>query len=105
MVVCNEKVVRIPLEGDEILRVHGELEFRVDLVHGATPVAKSPYRLAPSEMQELSEQLQELEDKDGSFRMCIDYRELNTLTVKNRYPLPRIDNLFDQLRGACPFLK
>ncbi|GKC03394.1 hypothetical protein Tco_0995004 [Tanacetum coccineum] len=90
MVVCNEEVVRIPLEGDEILRVNGELEFRVDLVHGVTPVAKSPYRLAPSEMQELSEQLQE---------------ELNTLTVKNRYPLPRIDDLFDQLRGACPFLK
>ncbi|GKA23357.1 putative reverse transcriptase domain-containing protein [Tanacetum coccineum] len=101
MVVCHDKVVRIPLEGDEILRVHGErtlgatkalmnVKFRVDLVHGATPVAKSPYRLAPSKMQELSEQLQE---------------ELNKLTVKNCYPLPRIDDLFDQLRGACPFLK
>ncbi|GJV42731.1 hypothetical protein Tco_1421171 [Tanacetum coccineum] len=64
MIVCHEKVVRIPLEGDEILRVHGELEFRIDLVPGATPVAKSPYRLAPSEMQELSKQLQELQDKD-----------------------------------------
>ncbi|GKE84926.1 putative reverse transcriptase domain-containing protein, partial [Tanacetum coccineum] len=53
VIVCHEKVVRIPLEGDEILRVHGE----------PTPVAKSPYRLAPLEMQELSEQLQELEDK------------------------------------------
>ncbi|GJX77523.1 hypothetical protein Tco_0324334 [Tanacetum coccineum] len=77
MIVCHEKVVRIPLEGDEILRVHGErtqgvvktlmntkvVEFRIDLVHGATPVAKSPYRLAPSEMQELSEQLQELQDE------------------------------------------
>ncbi|GKA05793.1 hypothetical protein Tco_0684913 [Tanacetum coccineum] len=78
VIVCHEKVVRIPLEGDEILRVHGErtqgvvktlmntkrqVKFRIDLVHGATPVAKSPYRLAPSEMQELSEQLQELEDK------------------------------------------
>ncbi|GJW14930.1 putative reverse transcriptase domain-containing protein [Tanacetum coccineum] len=74
VIVCHEKVVRIPLEGDEILRVHGErtqgvvktlmnTKFRIDLVHGATPVAKSPYRLAPSEMQELSEQLQELEDK------------------------------------------
>ncbi|GJS54778.1 hypothetical protein Tco_0628140 [Tanacetum coccineum] len=78
VIVCHEKVVRIPLEGDEILRVHGErtlgaakalmnakrqVEFRIDLVHGATPVAKSPYRLAPSEMQELSGQLQELEDK------------------------------------------
>ncbi|GJS39495.1 putative reverse transcriptase domain-containing protein [Tanacetum coccineum] len=84
-----------------------QVEFRIDLVPGATPVAKSPYRLAPSEMQELSGQLQELQDKgfirpshslwgapvlfvkkkDGSFRMCIDYRELNKLTVKNRYPL------------------
>ncbi|GKC90027.1 hypothetical protein Tco_1150676 [Tanacetum coccineum] len=78
VIVCHEKVVRIPLEGDEILRVHGkrtqgvvknlmntkrQVEFRIDLVHGATPVAKSPYRLAPSEMQELSEQLRELEDK------------------------------------------
>ncbi|GKC38193.1 retrotransposon protein, putative, ty3-gypsy subclass [Tanacetum coccineum] len=83
----------------------------------ATLVA-APYRLAPSEMQELSNQLQELSDrgfirpstspwgapvlfvkkKDGSFRMCIDYRELNKLTVKNRYPLPRIDDLFDQLQ-------
>ncbi|GJT54008.1 hypothetical protein Tco_0989062 [Tanacetum coccineum] len=77
VIVCHEKVVRIPLEGDEILQVHGErtqgvvktlmntkvVEFRIDLVHGATPVAKSPYRLAPSEMQELSEQLQELQDE------------------------------------------
>ncbi|GKA15258.1 hypothetical protein Tco_0695005 [Tanacetum coccineum] len=77
-IVCHEKVVRIPLEGDEILRVHGErtqgvvktlmntkvVEFRVDLVPGATPVAKSPYRLAPLEMQELSKQLQELQDEE-----------------------------------------
>ncbi|GJS39023.1 hypothetical protein Tco_0564066 [Tanacetum coccineum] len=68
-----------------------QVEFRIDLVHGATPVAKSPYRLAPSQMQELSKQHREL--------------ELNKLTVKNRYPLPRIDDLFNQLRGACPFLK
>ncbi|GKD26644.1 hypothetical protein Tco_1232858 [Tanacetum coccineum] len=105
VIVYHEKVVRIPLEGDEILRVHGEhtqgvvktlmnTKFRIDLVHGATPVAKSPYRLAPSEMQELPEQLRELQDK-----------ELNKLTVKNRYPLLRIDDLFDQLRGACHFLK
>ncbi|GJV15430.1 putative reverse transcriptase domain-containing protein [Tanacetum coccineum] len=93
-----------------------QVEFRIDLVPGATPVAKPPYRLAPSEMQELSKQLRELQDKgfirpshspweapvlfmkkkDGSFRMCIDYRELNKLTVKNRYPLPRINDLFDQ---------
>ncbi|GJU85449.1 hypothetical protein Tco_1292995 [Tanacetum coccineum] len=70
-------VVRIPLKGDEILRVHGErtqgvvktlmntkVEFHIDLVHGATSVAKSPYRLAPLEMQELSEQLQELQDEE-----------------------------------------
>ncbi|KAK1421783.1 hypothetical protein QVD17_24409 [Tagetes erecta] len=102
-----------------------QVEFRIDLVPGATPVAKSPYRLAPSEMQELASQLQELSDKgfirpssspwgapvlfvkkkDGSFRMCIDYRELNKLTVKNRYPLPRIDDLFDQLQGASHFSK
>ncbi|GKB16691.1 hypothetical protein Tco_0850614 [Tanacetum coccineum] len=100
-----------------------QVEFRIDLIPRATPVAKSPYRLAPSEMQELSEQLQELQDKgfirpshspwgapvlfvkkkDGLFRMCIDYRELNKLTIKNRYPLPRIDDLFDQLQGARYF--
>ncbi|GJR85305.1 putative nucleotidyltransferase, ribonuclease H [Tanacetum coccineum] len=102
-----------------------QVEFRIDLVPGATPIAKSPYRLAPSEMQELSGQLQELQDKgfirpshspwgapvlfvkkkDGSLRMCIDYRELNKLTIKNRYPLPRIDDLFDQLQGSRYFSK
>ncbi|GJV16177.1 putative reverse transcriptase domain-containing protein [Tanacetum coccineum] len=102
-----------------------QVEFRIDLIPRATPVAKSPYRLAPSKMQELSEQLQELQDKgfirpshslwgapvlfvkkkDGSFRLCIDYRELNKLTIKNRYPLPRIDDLFDQLQGARYFSK
>ncbi|GKD92236.1 putative reverse transcriptase domain-containing protein [Tanacetum coccineum] len=96
-----------------------EIEFRIELTPGATPVAKSPYHLAPYELEELSGQLKELQDKgfirpssspwgvpvlfikknDGSFRMCIDYRELNKLTVKNRYPLPRIDDLFDQLQG------
>ncbi|GKF07209.1 hypothetical protein Tco_0041433 [Tanacetum coccineum] len=76
VIVCHEKVVRIPLEGDEMLWVHGKrtqgvvktlmntkVEFRIDLVHGATSVTKSPYRLAPLEMQELSEQLRELQDK------------------------------------------
>ncbi|KAJ0591942.1 putative nucleotidyltransferase, Ribonuclease H [Helianthus annuus] len=102
-----------------------QVEFHIDLVLGAAPVAKVPYRLAPSEMQELSTQLQELLDKgfirpsfspwgapvlfvkkkDGSFRMCIDYRELNKLTIKNRYPLPRIDDLFDQLQGSSFYSK
>ncbi|GJR65824.1 putative reverse transcriptase domain-containing protein [Tanacetum coccineum] len=83
VIVCHEKVVRIPLEGDEIVQVHGErtqgvvktlmnTKFRIDLVHGATPVAKSPYRLAPSEMQELSEQLRELQDKGRFVIIFID---------------------------------
>ncbi|GKA16871.1 putative reverse transcriptase domain-containing protein [Tanacetum coccineum] len=102
-----------------------EIEFRIELIPGATPVAKSPYRLAPFELEELSGQLKELQDKgfirpssspwgapilfvkkkDGSFRMCIDYRELNKLTIKNRYPLPRIDDMFDQLQGSQYFSK
>ncbi|GJR78638.1 putative reverse transcriptase domain-containing protein [Tanacetum coccineum] len=72
---------------------------------GAAPVARAPYRLAPSEMQELSDQLQELADRDGSFRMCINYQELNKLTIKNRYPLPKIDDLFDQLQGSSVYSK
>ncbi|GJX54862.1 putative reverse transcriptase domain-containing protein [Tanacetum coccineum] len=87
-----------------------QVEFQIDLIPGAAPVARAPYRLAPSEMKELSEQLKELSDKgfirpssspwgapvlfvkkkDGSFRMCIDYRELNKLTVKNRYHQLRV---------------
>ncbi|GJS58189.1 putative reverse transcriptase domain-containing protein [Tanacetum coccineum] len=71
-----------------------EIEFLIELIPGATPVAKSPYRLAPSEMDELFGQLKELQDKD-----------LNKLTVKNCYPLPRIDDLFDQLQGSQFFSK
>ncbi|GJY76558.1 putative reverse transcriptase domain-containing protein [Tanacetum coccineum] len=102
-----------------------QVEFQIDLVPGAAPVARAPYRLAPSEMKELLEQLKELSDKgfirpssspwgapvlfvkkkDGSFRMCIDYQELNKLTVKNHYPLPRIDDLFDQLQGSSVYSK
>nr|GFA96177.1 transposon Ty3-G Gag-Pol polyprotein [Tanacetum cinerariifolium] len=163
VIVCYEKIVRIPIPNGEILEIHGErpekdpkslscikadevrlddirtvcdfpevfpddltrlppvreIEFRIDLIPGALPVVKSPYRLAPSEMQELSNQLKELQEKGfirpshspwgvpvlfvkkkyGALRMCIDYRELNKLTIKNRYPLPRIDDLFDQLQG------
>ncbi|GJR68273.1 putative reverse transcriptase domain-containing protein [Tanacetum coccineum] len=100
-----------------------EIDFRIELIPRDVPIAKSPYRLAPSELEELSGQLKELQDKgfirpssspwgapilfvkkkDGSFRMCIDYRELNKLTVKNRYPLPRIDDLFDQLQGSTRY--
>ncbi|GJS23463.1 putative reverse transcriptase domain-containing protein [Tanacetum coccineum] len=102
-----------------------QVKFQIDLVPGAAPVARAPYRLAPSELQELSTQLQELSDKgfirlssspwgapilfvkkkDGSFRMCIDYRKLNKLTVKNRYPFLRIDDLFDQLQESRVYSK
>ncbi|GKA11601.1 putative reverse transcriptase domain-containing protein [Tanacetum coccineum] len=75
-----------------------QVEFRIDLIPRAAPVARAPYRLASYEMRELSK-------KDGSFQMCIDYRELNKLTVKNRYPLPRIDYLFDQLQGSSVYSK
>ncbi|GKA75648.1 putative reverse transcriptase domain-containing protein [Tanacetum coccineum] len=102
-----------------------QVEFQIDLVPSAAPMARAPYRLAPSELQELSTRLQELSEKgfvrpssspwgapvlfvkkkDGSFRMCIDYRELNKLTVKNRYPLSRIDDLFNQLQGSKVYSK
>ncbi|GJZ37364.1 putative reverse transcriptase domain-containing protein [Tanacetum coccineum] len=102
-----------------------QVEFQIDLVPGAAPVAWAPYRLAPSEMKGLAEQLQELSNKgfirpnsspsgapvlfvkkkDGSFRMCVDYCKLNKLTVKNRYPLSRIDDLFDQLQGSSVYSK
>nr|GFB99031.1 putative reverse transcriptase domain-containing protein [Tanacetum cinerariifolium] len=102
-----------------------QVEFRIDLIPGATPMARVPYRLAPSKLKELSEQLKELSEKgfirpssspwgapvlfvkkkDGSFRMCIDYRELNKLAIKNKYPLPRIDDLFDQLQGSSIYSK
>ncbi|GJV12187.1 putative reverse transcriptase domain-containing protein [Tanacetum coccineum] len=136
LIVYDEKVVRIPY-GDEVLiiRVFPEdlpglpparqVEFQIDLVPGAAPVARAPYRLALVEMQELSTQLQELsyrgfirpssspwgapiffvKKKDGSFWMCIDYHELNKLTVKNRYPLLRIDDLFDQLQESRVYSK
>nr|GEV54920.1 putative reverse transcriptase domain-containing protein [Tanacetum cinerariifolium] len=102
-----------------------QVESQIDLIPGASPVARAPYRLAPSEMKEFSDQLKELSDKgfirpssspwgapilffkkkDGSFRMSINYRELNKLTVKNRYSLPRIDDLFDQLQGSSVYSK
>ncbi|GJS19344.1 putative reverse transcriptase domain-containing protein [Tanacetum coccineum] len=102
-----------------------QVEFQIDLVPGDALVALAPYRLAPSKMKELAEQLQELSNKgfirpsfspwgalvlfvkkkDRSFCMCIDYHELNKLTVKNRYPLPRIDDLFDQLQGLSVYSK
>nr|GEX81591.1 retrovirus-related Pol polyprotein from transposon 17.6 [Tanacetum cinerariifolium] len=102
-----------------------EVEFNIELIPGAEPISKAPYRMAPVELKELKDQLQELlergfirpsvspwgapvlfvKKKDGSMRLCIDYRELNKITIRNRYPLPRIDDLFDQLQGAMHFSK
>ena len=102
-----------------------EVEFPIELIPGSTPISITPYRMAPAELRELKSQLQELlekgfirpsvspwgapvlfvKKKDGTLRLCIDYRQLNRITIKNRYPLPRIDDLFDQLKGAKVFSK
>ena len=102
-----------------------EIDFTIDLLPGTAPISQAPYRMAPAELKELKTQLQELVDKgfirpsmspwgapvlfvkkkDDTLRLCIDYRKLNQVTVKNKYPLPRIDDLFDQLRGAKVFSK
>ena len=102
-----------------------EVEFTIDVPPGIAPVSIAPYKMAPTELKELKTQLQELYDKgfihpsispwgapvlfvkkkDGSLQLCIDYRQLNKVTIKNKYPLPRIDDLFDQLKGAKFFSK
>jgi hypothetical protein len=102
-----------------------EIEFAIELVPGTAPIAKRPYRMPANELAEMKKQIQELEEKgyvrpstspwgapvlfvkkkDGSMRMCVDYRALNEVTIKNKYPLPRIEDLFDQLKGATVFSK
>ena len=102
-----------------------DIEFVIDLVPRISHIAKRPYRMAASELAELKKQLEELQrigfirpsssplgapvlfvkKKDGSMRLCVDYRALNEVTIKNKYPLPRIDDLFDQLKGAKYFSK
>jgi hypothetical protein len=102
-----------------------EIEFTIDLIPGTQPIHKAPYRMGPVELKELKEQLQEILDrgficpcvspwgapvlfvkkKDGTMRLCIDYRELNRVSIKNKYPLPRIDDLFDQLKEGKVFSK
>ena len=102
-----------------------EIDFPIDLVPGTAPISLPPYRMAPVELKELKTQLQELVDrgfirpsispwgvsvlfvkkKDDTWRLCIDYRQLNKVTIRNRYPLPRIDDLFDQIQGARVFSK
>ncbi|GJQ94843.1 hypothetical protein Tco_0005982, partial [Tanacetum coccineum] len=111
--------------GEKRLEDTRKVEFQINLMLGAALVARAPYRLAPFEMKELANQLKELSDKgfirpssspggapilfvkkkDRSFRMCIDYQELNKLNVKNRYPLLSIDDLFDQLQGSSVYSK
>ncbi|KAF3640037.1 putative ribonuclease H protein-like [Capsicum annuum] len=102
-----------------------KIDFGIDLLPNTQPISIPPYRMAPVELQELKDQMKDLLDKgfirpniflwgapvlfvhkkDGSLRMCIDYRQLNKVTVKNRYPIPRINDLFDQLQGANYFSK
>jgi hypothetical protein len=104
---------------------HWEIEFVIDLAPGTAPIAKRPYRMVATKLAELKKQLNELEQKgyiksssspwgapvlfvkktDGSMRLYVDYRALNEVTVKNKYPLLRIDDLFDQLKGAKYFSK
>ncbi|XXG69581.1 hypothetical protein AAC387_Pa06g2405 [Persea americana] len=102
-----------------------EVDFTIELMPGTAPISKAPYRMAPLELYELKKQIHDLLDKgliqpsvspwgapvlfvkkkDGTFRMCIDYRQINQVTIKNKYPLPRIDELFDQLQGVAYFSK
>jgi hypothetical protein len=102
-----------------------DIEFSIDLLPGTAPIAKRPYRMAPVEHEEVKKTINELlakgyirrsfspwafpvllvEKKDGVKRMCVNYRDLNIVTIKNKHPLPRIEDLFDQLQGACVFSK
>jgi hypothetical protein len=102
-----------------------DIEFAIELQPGTAPISKRPYRMPPAELAELKRQLQELLDKgfirpstspwgcpalfvkkkDESLRLCVNYRPLNAVTIKNKYPLPHIDVLFDQLVGATVFSK
>ena len=104
---------------------HREIDFSIDLYPGTDPISVAPFQMAPIELKELKLQLQELQSKgfirpstspwgapvlfvkkkDGTLWLCVDYRKLNRVTVKNKYPLPRIEDLFDQLNGACYFSK
>jgi hypothetical protein len=102
-----------------------DIEFLIELLPGTPPISKRPYRMPVNELVELKKQLAELqtkgfirpssllwgapvlfvEKKDGTQQMCIDYRSLNEVTIKNKYPLPQIEDLFDQMKGANVFLK
>ena len=121
--VCEYKDVFL----DELLGLPTprDVDFRIELHPGTSPISMTPHRMTPVELQELKVQIQELpgkgfirpstspwgaqvlfaKKKDKTLRLCIDYRQLNRVMIKNRYPLPRIDDLFDQLRGAQVYSK
>jgi hypothetical protein len=122
-VVCDyldifpEELPRMPPDRD--------IEFSIELLPGTAPISKRPYRMDVKDLGELQKQIEELlekgfihpssspwrapvlfvDKKDGSRRMCVDYRRLNEVTIKNKYPLPWIEDLFDQMRGAKIFTK
>jgi len=129
-----EKISLIPVVdeyadvfSDEILELppSRDVDFTINLIPEAGPLSMAPYRMAPAELAELKKQIEDLleknfirpsaspwgapvllvKKKDGSSRLCVDYRQLNKLTIKNKYPLPRIDDLLDQLRGAAVLSK
>ena len=115
--VFLEEVPGLPLRRD--------IDFSIELAPGAVSVSRTPYQMSTPELVELKLQLKEMMDKgyirpsvspwgapflfvkkkDGTLRLCIDYRQLNKVTIKNKYPLPKIDDLFDQLGGCVYFLK
>ena len=115
--VFPDELLGMPLDRD--------IEFLIVLLPGTAPIAKRPYRMGVNELEELKKQIKELlekgfirpsssswgapiifvDKKDSTMRMCVDYRSLNEVTIKNKYSLPRIDDLFDQLKGACVLLK
>jgi hypothetical protein len=102
-----------------------DIKFVIELKRGTAPIYKTPFRMTTPELAEVKEHIKELLEKgficpsssqwgapvifvpkkDGTQRLCVDYRALNEVTIKNKYPLPRIDDLFDQLHSACVFSK
>ncbi|KAL0295084.1 UNVERIFIED_CONTAM: Transposon Ty3-G Gag-Pol polyprotein [Sesamum angustifolium] len=107
------------------LPTHREVNFTIETLPEVAPISIPPYRMEPVELQEIKKQLEEwlkkgfvrpstspwgapvlfVKKKDGSMRLCVDYRQLNRVLLKNKYPLPRIDDLLDQLKGATTFSK
>lgn len=133
-IIIKAAMGELPIMGDFLkvfpddfsdLPLECEMEFSIDLVPSTSPVLVAPYRMYASELNELKKQLEELlkkkvvrpsvspwgvpimsvKKKDGSMRLCFDYRQTNKVTIKNKYPLPRIDDLMIQLVGACVFSK